>query len=500
MDAAVKAAALHGAEGRILAVTASTSPGLPGLEQRGLDRAGLGKRAERVWLAVTGSGLPWPRSKVTVTVSPDLLPKHERAVDLAVAVAVLAAGATIEPYAAAGVMYYAGLGGDGSLQPVPGVLPAAVEAANAGCRALVVAAQNVPEGRLVPGLTVIGASWLAQVTRWLSGGSEPEVILPQPGEPAAGESTAEIWGNRAACLAAEVSAAGGHHLALTGPPGLGSLLAQRVRRLLPDLDEATALEVTALHSAAGTLDPTAPLVTRPPFCAPDYGASLADMVGGREAGVFRPGAASLAHRGVLFLDRAADFGPGVLEALRGPARSGTLFRPNGFSACLPARFTLVTATVPCYCPAPRPGLGSCGTCQVTRAKPKTRLPELLRDQVSLRVIMTPPSADQTGAPVEAADVAAARVTAARERAALRLAGMPWRVNTEVPAHFLRQLYAPKPGGGEHIARAGALGLVTDAGAADVLRVAWTIADLNGHPRPTRGDCAAALSLRMGDAR
>lgn len=228
MDAYVKAAALDGVHGRVLDVTACTGPGLPGLEQLGMDRAGLGPRAERVWNAVTSSGLPWPGSKVTVAVSPGRLPLHEHAVDLAMAVALLAAGATIEPRAAAGVIYRAGLGADGLLLPVPGVLPAAAEAAKAGCRALVVAANNAAEARLVPGLAVIGASRLAEVTGWLSGGPEPRVTLPPCGNRPAGGGIAEVRGNRAACLAGEVSAAGGHHLAVTGPPELAALLARRV--------------------------------------------------------------------------------------------------------------------------------------------------------------------------------------------------------------------------------------------------------------------------------
>jgi magnesium chelatase family protein len=147
-----------------------------------LHRLGLGKRAEHVWFAVTASGLPWPRSKVTVTVTPDWLPKHDSAVDLAIAIAVLSADSTVDAHAAAGVMYYAGLGPNGSLLPVPGVLPAAIEAAQAGCRALVVAAENTAEARLVPGVTVIGASRLAEVTGWLRGGPAPQVTHPLSGD------------------------------------------------------------------------------------------------------------------------------------------------------------------------------------------------------------------------------------------------------------------------------------------------------------------------------
>lgn len=169
MDAIVKSATLHGTDARVLEVAAFAEPGLPGLEQLGMHEPGLGQRAERVHAAVTASGLPWPGSKVTVIVTPEWLPKHDSAVDLAIAVAVLAAGCTVPEGAATGVMYYAGLGADGRLLPVPGVLQAACEAAKAGCRALVVAAENAAEAQLVPRVAVVGASSLAEVAGWLRG-------------------------------------------------------------------------------------------------------------------------------------------------------------------------------------------------------------------------------------------------------------------------------------------------------------------------------------------
>ena len=505
MDACVKSATLWGVDGRVLEVTAVAEPGLPGFEQHGMHGWGLGQRAERVWSAVSASGLPWPRSKITVTVSPDWLPKHDAAVDLAIAIAVLAADCAVPAHAVAAVMYYAGLGGDGCLVPVPGVLPAAVEAAKAGCRALVVAAENAAEARLVPGVPVIGASRLAEVAGWLRGGPVPEVTAPSPSAASAAGDMSDIRGNRTACLAAEVSAAGGHNLSLTGPPGSGmALLAGRMRGLLPLLDEAAALEVTAVHSAAGTLDPTAPLVTAPPFSAPHHGSGVADLAGGRESGVLRPGAASLAHRGVLFLDQAPEFDRETLDALRLPADNGTI-TPDRSASCryggpLPARFILITASAPCQCLALRPDPGPCTCSPSARGRYAARLSGPLRDRVSLRAVMTPPQPGHAGEPGEATAVIAARVAAARERAALRLAGTPWRVNAEIPRDELLARFMPDGGGWEPIQRATSLGLVSDFAAADALRVAWTFADLNGRAIPTRGDCAAALGLRMGEMR
>jgi magnesium chelatase family protein len=505
MDAPVKSATLSGVDGRVLEVTAVAEPGLPGFEQRGMHGQCLGQRAERVWSALTASGLPWPSSKITVTVAPDWMPKHEHAVDLAIAVAVLAAHCTVPADAAAGVMYYAGLGGDGRLAPVPGVLPAAVEAAKAGCRGLVVAAENTAEARLVPGLPVIGASRLAEVAGWLCGGPAPEVTVPRPTAPSAAGDMSDIRGNRTAYLAAEVSAAGGHHLSLTGPAGPAmALLASRIPGLLPLLDEAAALEVTAVHSAAGTLDPAAPLVTVPPFCAPHHGSGAADLAGGWESGVLRPGAASLAHRGVLFLDQAPEFDRETLDALRLPVETGTITpkrsASHGHSGPLPARFILITASAPCRCLAHRPDPGPCTCSPSARGRYAARLSGPLHDRVSLRAVMTPPQPGRAGQPGETTAVIAARVAAARERAALRLAGTPWRVNAEIPREELLSRFMPDGGGWEPIERATSLGLVSDFAAADALRVAWTFADLNGRPRPTRGDCAAALGLRIGEVR
>jgi magnesium chelatase family protein len=505
MDACVKTATLSGADGRVLEVTAVAEPGLPGFEQHGMHGRCLGQRAERVWSAVTASGLPWPRSKITVSVAQDWLPKHDTAVDLAMAVAVLAADCTVPAQAAEGVMYYAGLGGDGRLAPVPGVLPAALEAANAGCRALVVAAENAAEARLVPGVPVIGASRLAEVAGWLCGGQTPEATVPRPAEPSAAGDMSDIRGNRTACLAAEVSAAGGHHLSLSGLAGSGmALLAGRIPGLLPLLDEAAALEVTAVHSAAGTLDPAAPLVTAPPFSAPHHSSSAADLAGGWESGMLRPGAASLAHRGVLFLDNAPEFDRETLDVLRSPAEIGTITPARSashrHSGPLPARFILVTASAPCQCLAIRPDPGLCTCTPSARGRYAARLSGPLRDRVSLRAVMTPPSPCHSGEPGEATAVIAARVAAARGRAALRLAGTPWRVNAEIPRDELLARFMPDGGGWEPIERATSLGLVTDFAAADALRVAWTFADLNGRPGPTRGDCAAALGLRIGEVR
>ena len=324
---------------------------------------------------------------------------------------------------------------------------------------MVVAAANVAEASLVPGVQVIGANSLIEVIVWLRGGPPPSpAAVPEPPPspvPAVAMARkmdlAEVLGQAEARLAAEICAAGGHNLSLLGPPGAGkTMLAERLPTILPDLDTAAALEVTSIHSVAGRLPPGAGLMTAPPFCAPHHTSSMAAIVGGG-SGVIRPGAASLAHHGILFLDEAPEFHRDVLDALRQPLESGEVVIARvGTQAVFPARFTLVLAANPCPCArtrgtglgpaAParrRPGAATwpgcparCSTGSTSRSA-CSRSPG--RDMLYDRKFAEPSA------------VVAERVAAARERCAARLAGTPWRVNAEVPGTVLRRSFPPQPG-------------------------------------------------------
>ena len=270
-----------------------------------------------------------------------------------------------------------------------------------------------------------------------------------------------------------------------------ALLAGRVPGLLPLLDEDAAMEVTAVHSAAGALDPADPLVSVPPFCAPHHGSGAADLAGGWDSGVLRPGAASLGHRGVLFLDQAPEFGREALDVLRAPIETGEItpaekrLEPAQSARCR-RRFILITASAPCRCLALRTDPGPCTCCACRARQVRRTAVGPLRDRVSLRAAMMPPPGGQVGEAGEATAVIAARVAAARERAALRLAGTPWRANAEVPREELLRRFMPHGGGWEPIERAAGLGMVSEFAAADALRVAWTFADLNWHLKAPSG--------------
>jgi magnesium chelatase family protein len=498
-------AALVGVKGYLVEVEADVSNGPPATVLAGLPDTALRETRDRVRAAIINCGETWPDRKITVSLSPANLPKRGASFDLAIAVSVLAAEGAVPAAALSGVMFSAELGLDGHLRAVPGVLPAVAAAAAEGVPTVVVAAANDPEATLVPGMRVIPARTLAEVTAWLRGGPPPtpsaDSTAERPGGPQNSPEDppldlAEIPGQPAARMAAEICAAGGHSLSLLGPPHAGkTMLAERLPTIMPRLARPAALEVAAIHSAAGMLPLAGGLLDRPPFCAPHYTVTKATMLGGG-GGPIRPGAVSLAHRGVLFLDNAPEFSRDVLDALRQPLETGeaTVSR-SGLTVPFPARFSLVVAACPCPCAAAGTQPGECTCTPAVRRRYLSRLGGPLAGQIDLKVAMTPRDAGHgTG---ESSQVVRGRVQAARERTAHRLHGTPWQTNREIPGAELRRAYPPAPGAWEPIERAVQTGQISMRGAMTVLRIAWTIADLAGRPRPGRDDCALALGFLTG---
>ena len=501
--------ALVGVRGHLIEVEADIASGLPATILVGLPDTALREARDRIRAAIVNSGESWPNSKITVGLSPATLPKRGSGFDLAIAVAVLAAAEAVPAAALAGKMFLAELGLDGRLRPVPGVLPAVV-AAEAGVDTVVVAAQNVAEAALVPGVQVVGASSLMEVIIWLRGGPPPS--LPAVPEPPPGPvpalamvkklDLAEVLGQAEARLAVEICAAGGHNLSLLGPPGAGkTMLAERLPTILPPLDTAAAIEVTSIHSVAGYLSPGSGLITVPPFCAPHHTSSMASIVGGG-SGVIRPGAASLAHLGILFLDEAPEFHRDVLDALRQPLEAGeVVIARAGTQAVFPARFTLVLAANPCPCAKTAgPGNVGCSCSPAARRRYLARISGPLLDRVDVKVRLQPVSRrdmlyDRKFA--EPSAVVAQRVSAARERCASRLAGTPWRMNAEIPGTVLRHSFPPKPAALTPLDRAMELGQVSARGADKIVRVAWSLADLGGKDQPGPDQVNLAISLWLG---
>ncbi|MFF7197643.1 YifB family Mg chelatase-like AAA ATPase [Streptomyces sp. NPDC008079] len=526
--------ALIGVEGVVVEVQADLEPGVAAFALVGLPDKSLTESRDRVRAAIVNSGEVWPQKKLTVGLSPASVPKGGSGFDLAVACAILAANDRIAPGSIADLMMIGELGLDGRVRPVRGVLPAVLAAADAGYRHVVVPERTTAEASLVPGVSVFGIRTLRQLVALLNdelapeedqdparADGRPDPILAGLTVPGGGVGTglagslgddsltghgpdlADVAGQRTARTALEVAAAGGHHLYLKGPPGAGkTMLAERLPGILPPLTRQESLEVTAVHSVAGILPPGRPMVDAPPYCAPHHSATMPSLVGGG-SGLPRPGAVSLAHRGVLFLDEAPEFSVRALEALRQPLESGhvVVARAAGVMR-LPARFMLVLAANPCPC-GRYSMLGEGCDCSPTAVRRyQGRLSGPLLDRVDLRVEVESVSrSDLLGqGPGESTATVAARVVAARERAATRYRDTPWKLNSEIPGHEMRTRWHVAPGALHPAERDMERGLLTARGLDRVLRVAWSLADLAGHDRPDVDDVFQALHLRTGVSR
>jgi magnesium chelatase family protein len=491
--------AIDGVDPRHVWVEVDIRPGLPSFTIGGLGDAAVRESRDRIRSAVANSGYVFPQQRITANLAPAFLRKVGPGFDAALAIGVLAASDQISTDELASYAVFGELSLGGELRDTPGALAVAEGARRAGLKRLIVPSSRAREAALVGEIAIAGVSSLRAAADVITSGELPELPVAPPSAPAlrAEPDLADVRGHAAPLLALEVAAAGGHNLLLEGAPGTGkTMLARRLPSILPKLTEADAIEVTRVHSVAGVHADG--LMTARPFRAPHHTISAAGLVGGGVPP--RPGEATLAHNGVLFLDELSEFSRSSLDALRQPLEDGCVSIVRSQRALVfPTRFMLVAATNPCPCGFA--GVGTrCGCGEADLRRHQRKLSGPLIDRLDLLVSVERPGAEELRAsPRTSSAHARARVAAARERQSARLAGTSARCNGEMDTRTVRRYVALDGAAELALARAYDRGALSARGRHRVLRVARTIADLEVHQQVTLSDVLTALSLRRRDA-
>ena len=498
MVARVHTVAFEGGEARLVEAQCALSAGMPAFHIVGLPDKAVSEARERVRAALSTLSIALPSKRITVNLSPADMPKEGSHFDLPIALALLAALDLIPPGDAADTLALGELSLDGSLLPVTGALPAAVTAAAEG-RTLLCPAACGAEAAWVEAARVFAPGSLIDVIRHFSG--QAPLSPARPGEVARDATLRDLFdvkGQERAKRALEIAAAGRHHLLMVGAPGSGkSMLAARLPGILPPLTPVEALETSMIHSIAGLLDEGGISRARP-FREPHHTASVAAIVGGGRGA--KPGEISLAHNGVLFMDEFPEFPRQVLETLRQPIETGEVMvaRANAHIR-YPCRFLLVAAANPCKCGYLAEPARACGRAPACGEDYLGRISGPLMDRFDLRVEVPPVAWADLDLPQsgEASASVAARVAAARARQTDRFGGHERvRVNADAEGTLLEEVASPDTEGRALIARVADRFGLSARGYHRVLRVARTIADLDGARELRLPHVAEAVSYRL----